>query len=147
MMPKTELLLWTILEQRFFFFYTYWMESEHRHLTLYTCVTGLLITLYLFYHYIIYFIASHRSHSTHFSPSNPCRILFHFHVTHAAFHFRTKPHLFPTLPDWACALQFNKHSYGSHLCLFLYLHSTVVVHLPVPKKDLQPCIFTRVTHV
>jgi len=45
------------------------------------------------------------------------------------------------------ARQFNKHSYGSHLCLFLYLHSTVAVHLPVPEKDLQPCIFTRMTYI
>jgi len=29
------------------------------------------------------------------------------------------------------AFQFNKHSNGSHLYLFLYLHSTVVVNLPV----------------
>ena len=55
------------------------------------------------------------------------------------------PHQFPALPDWECALQFIKQSYGSHLYLFLYLHSTVVVHLPVPEEDLQPCVFTRVT--
>ena len=42
---------------------------------------------------------------------------------------------FPVLPGWACALQFNKHPYGSHLCLFLYLHSTVVEHLPVSRKE------------
>ena len=109
----------------------------------------MLYSLYMLYHYIICFIASHRSHNTHFFPSNACRISIHLHVTHAAPHFISAPNLtnfeFYALHGWACALQSNKHSYGSHLCLFLYLHSTGVLHLPGPEKDLQPCIFTRVT--
>ena len=107
---------------------------------LYYSFAGLLMlySLYMFYHYIIYFIASHRLHR-----------LIPPHLTHVAPHFISTPNLtcfeFPALPGWACALEFNKHSYGSHLCLFLYLHSTVVVHCPVPEKDLQPCIFMRAT--
>ena len=94
----------------------------------------MLYSVYMFYDYIIYFIAYHRSHRTHFSPSNAYRISFHFQITHAAPHFVSAPNLtrssFPALPGWACAFELNKHSYGSRLCLFLYLHSSVVVHLP-----------------
>jgi len=68
----------------------------------------MLYTFYMFYHYIIDFIASHCSHSTHFSP-----------LTHAApdFIYTSKLTCFPALPGWACTLQFNKHPYGSHLVL------------------------------
>ena len=47
---------------------------------------------------------------------------------------------FLALPGWACALQFNKHSYGSRLYVFLYLHSTLVVHLP------ENAILSLLTH-
>ena len=62
--------------------------------------------------------------------------------------FPRQPSLVSSFPHYLAEhahFKFNKHSYGSNLSLYLYLHSTVVVHLPVPEKDLQPCIFMRVT--
>ena len=88
----------------------------------------------------IQFIASHRSHSTDFSPCNACRASFHLH---AKPHFEVSSFLH-YLGEHAHISPMNIHTVHT---LFLYLHSTVVVHLPGTEKDLQPCIFTRVTNV
>jgi len=75
----------------------------------YVTVLLMLYSFYMFYHYFIYSIASHCSHNTHFSPS---LIPFPRNACRTSFHFRAEPHVlrvFPALPGWACALQFNKH--------------------------------------
>ena len=88
----------------------------------------------------IYFIASHRSLGTDFSPCNASR---------ASFHLQAKPHFEVSsflhyLGEHVHFSPINIHTVHT---LFLYLHSTVVVRLTVPEKDLQPCLFTRVTNV